>query len=150
VISRRWILAAGVAVVVWLGVAYCAAPPDAHEYRRGAVNAAQAALSAVRTVALAGRAQEDGRLLAPYLSTVIDDEAGAVASAQQQVLGQPPPDDGTRAARDQLLPLLVQAGREIADLDAALSRGDHAGVRRHLAALDDLGDRLDDFAERYQ
>jgi len=148
-ISRRWILAAGVAVVLWLGVAYCAAPPDAHDYRRDAVSAAQAALTAVRSVALAGQAQEAGRLFDPYLSTVIDDEAGAVASAQQQVLGQPPP-DGTRTVRDQLLPLLVQAGREIADLDAALSHGDHAGVRQHLDTLHDLGDRLDDFVERYQ
>ncbi|TML22645.1 MAG: hypothetical protein E6G35_15240 [Actinobacteria bacterium] len=148
-ISRRWILAAGVAVVVWLGVAYRAAPPDAHDYRRDAVSAAQAALAAVRSVALAGQAQQDGKLFDPYLSTVIDDEAGAVASAQQQVLGQPPP-DGTRTVRDQLLPLLVQAGREIADLDAALSHGDHAGVGQHLNALHDLGDRLDDFVERYQ
>jgi hypothetical protein len=149
VISRRWIPAAGVVVLVWLGLAYCTGPPDAHEYRRTAVAAAQAGLGAVRTVALAGDAQEHGRLWDPYLATVLDDQIGSVASAQEQVSASVPPDDATRRVRDQLLPLLADAGREIGDLSAALDRQDRAAVRTHLDRLRALGDRLDDFVERY-
>jgi hypothetical protein len=141
---------AGVIALVWLALAYCAGPPDPHGYRRTAVTSAQAALSAVRTVALAGSAHNGDRLFDPYFATVIDDEAGAVASALQQVSAETPPDAGTRRARDQLVPLLVQAGQEITDLDRAASRGDRAAVAAHVDRLHEVGDRLDDFVERYQ
>jgi hypothetical protein len=139
-IRRRTLTAlAGVLVLLWLGLAYCSGPPDAHEYQRTAVNAADATLSAVRTVALAGT--ERDRLLAPTFDVLVDDEAGAVASAQQRLTAEQPPDDGTRRLRDQLLPLLVSAGREIADLP------DAADPAPHLDRLRDLGDRLDTFVE---
>jgi hypothetical protein len=146
----RWISAGAVAVLVWLGLAYCAAPPDAHEYRRTAVQSAQAALAAVRTVVLAGPADRDGKLFPPYLSALIDDEAGAVTSAERELAAEPPPDAGTRAVRDQLTPLLVEAGRQIADLDAAESAGDRPALAAHLDALRAIGDRLDAFVERYR
>jgi hypothetical protein len=148
--TRRRIAVAGVIALVWLGLAYCAGPPDAHGYRQTAVEAAQAGLNAARTVALAGSARNGDRLFDPYLTTVIDDEAGAVASALQRVTAETPPDDGTRRARDQLVPLLVQAAREIGDLDLAASRGDRAGVAAHVDRLREVGDRLDDFVERYR
>ncbi len=146
--KRRWVPVAGVVVLVWLVLAYCAGPPDAHGYRRTAVTAAQAALSAVRTVVLAGRTPD--RLLDPYSSTLFDQSLGSVASAQQQVGAQTPPDAATRRVRDQLLPLLTEAGREIADLSRALSDGDGRAVRGHLGRLTDLGNRLDDFVARYR
>jgi hypothetical protein len=137
-----------VALVVWLGLAYCATPPDAHEYRKTAVEQAQATLGAVRTVAVAGAAARDGRLVPPYLATVIDDATGSVASAQRQLDAQPPPDAGTVALRDQLAPLLLDAARQIAGLDRALSgEGD---VAASLDGLGRLGDRLADFVERYR
>jgi hypothetical protein len=145
---RGWVVAGAVAVLVWLGLAYCATPPDGHEYRKTAVEQAQAALGAVRTVAVAGAAARDGRLVPPYLATVVDDAAGSVASAQRQLDAQPPPDAGTSAMRDQLAPLLLDAARQIAGLDRALSgEGD---VAASLAGLGRLGDRLDDFVERYR
>jgi hypothetical protein len=145
---RGWVGVGAVAVVVWLGLAYCATPPDAHEYRETAVQQAQAALGAVRTVAVAGAAAHDGRLLPPYLSTVIDNAAGSVASAQRQLDAQPPPDAGSSALRDQLAPLLLDAARQIAGLDLALSGSGDVAAR--LDALARLGDRLADFAERYR
>jgi hypothetical protein len=148
--ARRWVSIAVAAVLLWLAVAYCAGPPGAHEYRRSAVEAAQGALTAVRSVALAGDAQERGRVFDPYFSTLIDDEAGAVASAQQQLTAQSPPDDGTRILRDQLLALLVAAAREIGDLASAASAGDRAGVHAHADRLRDLGDKLEDLVEQYQ
>jgi hypothetical protein len=145
---RRWFPLAGVIVLVWLALAYCAGPPDAHGYRRTAVTSAQSALSAVRTVILAGRTPD--RLLDPYTSTVFDDAVGSVASAQQQLSAQAAPDADTRRVRDQLLPLLTEAGREIADLSQALSDGDAHAAQGHLDRLTDLGNRLDDFVARYR
>jgi hypothetical protein len=145
---RGWVVLGAVALVAWLGLAYCATPPDGPEYRKTAVEQAQAALGAVRTVAVAGAAARDGRLVPPYLATVVDDAAGSVASAQRQLDAQPPPDAGTSAMRDQLAPLLLDAARQIAGLDHALSgEGD---VAASLAGLGRLGDRLDDFVERYR
>jgi hypothetical protein len=142
VIPRRILPVAGVLVLVWLALAYCSGPPSAHEYRRTAVEAAQSALSAVRTVVLAGDAHD--RLLPPTHDVVVEDAAGSVASAQQRLTAQAPPDDGTRQVRDQLLPLLVQASREIADAS------DAADPKPHLDRLRDLGDKLDAFVERYR
>jgi len=139
-----------VALLAWLGLAYCTAPADAHEYRRTAVEAAQASLAAVRTVALAGAANEDGKLLDPYLSALIDDEAGSVAGAQQRLAALPPPDPATRALRDELTPLLVEAARQIGDLDGATSAGDREAVDAHVDGLRRVGDRLDDLVGRYR
>src|SRR2546430_11458919 len=123
---------ANVALLAWLGVAYCTAPADAHEYRRTAVEAAQASLAAVRTVALAGAANEDGKLLDPYLSALIDDEAGSVAGAQQRLAALPPPDPATRALRDELTPPPVEAARQIGDLDRATPAGGPGGGDAHV------------------
>ncbi len=146
---RGWVLAGAVALALWLGLAYCAAPPDPREYRRAAVEQAQAALGAVRTVALAGAAARDGRLVPPYLSTVIDDAAGSVASTQRQLDAHAPPDAGTGAMRDQLAPLLLDASGQIAALDRALSGGASADGTAGLDGLAHTGDRLAAFVERY-
>jgi hypothetical protein len=145
---RGRVVVGAVALVVWLGLGYCATPPDAYEYRRTAVEQAQAALGAVRTVVAAGAAARDGRLVPPYLATVIDDAAGSVASAQRQLDAQAPPDAGTGALREQLVPLLMDAAREIAGLDRALSgAGDVAASLDRLAGL---GDRLAGLVARYR
>jgi hypothetical protein len=149
-VVRRWIALLVVVVTLWFGLAWCAAPADAHECRRTAVQAAQAGLTAARTVALAGDAQLRDRLFDPYFATVVEDESGAVAGAQQQLAGQVPPDEGTRRMRDQLTPLLVAATQQIGDLDLALSSGDRDAATRNLAALRHTGDQLDDFVERYR
>lgn len=144
-------VALGVVVVLaWAGLAYCAGPADAHDYRRTAVQAAQAGLNAVRTAALAAVADRSGKVLDPYLSVVIDDSAGAVASAQDELAAEPPPDDATRALRDELTPLLVEASRRIGDLDLATSSGDDAGIDAAVSGLRQVGDRLDHFVERHR
>jgi hypothetical protein len=148
--AGRWIGVGAVIVLVWAGLAYCAGPADAHEYRRTSVQAAQAGLDAARTAALAGTADRDGKLVDPYLSVVLDDSAGVVASAQDKLAAQAPPDPATRALRDELLPLLVEAARQIGDLDLATSSGDRAGIDGHVDGLRRVGDRLDDFVERYR
>ena len=99
----RWISVTAVAVLVWLGLAYRSGPPDPHDYRRTAVQSAQA-----------------------------------------------PPDAATRALRDELTPLLVEAARRIGDLDLAASAGDDAGIDAVVAGLRQVGDQLADFVERHR
>ncbi len=148
--AGRWIGAGVVVVLLWLGLAYCTGPPDSHAYRRTAVQAAQAALSAVRSAALTGATDRDGKLIDPFTSVVLDDAAGALASAQSQLAAQTPPDGATRTMRDQLVPLLTDAARQLGDVDLALSSRDQAGVQQHIGALNGLGDKLDDFVSRYR
>jgi hypothetical protein len=146
----RWVALGVVIVLAWVGLAYCAGPADAHEYRRTAVQAAQAGLNAVRTAALAGVADRDGKLVDPYLSVVLDDRAGAVASAQDELAAQAPPDAATRTLRDELTPLLVEAARRIGDLDLVALSGDDAGIDAVVAGLRQVGDQLDGFVERHR
>ena len=148
--AGRWAGVGVVLLLIWAGLAYCAGPADAHEYRRTAVQAAQAGLNAVRTAALAGVSDRDGKLIDPYLSVLIDESAGAVASAQNQLAAQPPPDDATRTLRDQLAPLLLDAAGAVGDLDHATSAGDDAGIDAVVARLRQLGDRFNDFVDRYR
>jgi len=122
--------------------------PDADQVRTKlatAVQSARAGLSAVRTAAVAGQAERDGRVFVPYLSTVLDDGLSTVAGAQQRLLGEAPPDDATRVVRDQLVPLLAEAAQRIGDLSGA---GD-AELPRLVDELRLVGDRLADFVARY-
>jgi hypothetical protein len=146
----RWVAGGVVVVLLWAGLAYCAGPPDSHEYRRTAVQAAQSALNAVRTAALTGVAHRDGKLIDPYESTLLDDATGAVAGAQSQLAAQAPPDPDTRRVRDQLAPLLGDAARRVSDLELALSSGDGAAAQEQVTALGNLGKQLDDFVARYR
>ena len=148
--TGRWVGAAAVIVLLWAALAYCTGPPDSHEYRRTAVQVAQAGLNAVRTAGLTGTADRDGKLVDPYESVVLDDAAGSVASAQRQLAAQAPPDQPTRRMRDQLAPLLSEAASRLGDLTLALSTGDRATTQTQLDALSHLGDRLDDFVTRYR
>jgi hypothetical protein len=135
-----------VVVLAWLGLAYRTGPVDAHGYRQTAVRTAQAALNAVRTGALAA----DAELLDPYARTLLDDQLGQLAGAQQRLLAEPPPDSGTRAARDQLLPLLTASATQLGDLAQAMATGDRDEIRAHQARLRRLGVQLDAFVERYR
>lgn len=148
--TGRWVAAGAVLVLLWAALAYCGGPPDSHDYRRTAVQAAQAGLTAVRSAAIAGTAQRAGKLLDPYQSVVFDDAARTVAGAQDQLAAQAPRDPDTRRIRDQLAPLLADAARAVGDLDLALSSGDQAGAQARITALNGLGDRLDDFVVRYR
>jgi hypothetical protein len=137
-------------VLVWLGLAYCTGPVDAHGYQKTAVRSAQEALNAVRTAAVTVDAWQRGGLLDPYASTLLDDELSRVASAHQQLLGEAPPDAGARTIRGQLLPLLDAAATGLGDLVAAMSTMDDAAIRAGQTRLRELGERLDDFVERYR
>jgi hypothetical protein len=148
--AGRWVAVGAALVLIWAGLAYCTGPADAHGYRRTAVQAAQAGLNAVRTAALTGVSDRDGKLIDPYLSVLLDESAGAVASAQNDLAAQPPPDGATRALRDELAPLLVEAAGAVGDLDLATSAGDDAGIDAVVARLRQLGDRFSDFVDRYR
>jgi hypothetical protein len=138
----------GVALLAaWALVAFAVGrPTDYHEYHKTAVESAQAALSAARTAAVAGRAAVDGRLLDPYLSTVLDNAIGSIASAQQQLAAADPPGAAGRRLRDELVPLLVTAGDRTGDLSRARSAGARTAA---VEGLLQTGDRLADFVDRH-
>jgi hypothetical protein len=137
----------------WSLLAVCASRPSTYtDFRTTAGQAAQATLSAVRTAAVSGRAALAGRMLDPYLATVLRNATDAVAGAQQKLATQEPPATRGRGAaealRNDLAPLLVRAGQGIGDLAAARSAGDRAGQRAAVDELDRLGEQLADFVER--
>jgi hypothetical protein len=150
--TRRGTVVAVLLVLIagsWGLLAYATRPPGAHEYRVDARQAAGGALSGVRTVVLAGRAEAADKVLDPYLATVLDDATDAVRTAQSDLAGQPPPDGRTRAMRDELAPLLAQAVQEVGDVSVAVGASDSRALSAAIGHLQHLGDQLSDFLERH-
>jgi hypothetical protein len=137
-------------VAGWAALALVAtAGPDPHAFRKTAANAAQGALTAVRTARLAGEAELDGRLLPTYLAPVLDNAVRGVADAQNEVALSPPPGTAEAQLRDELVALLVDAERETGLLVAAFDRDDDDAARAAIDALAPVGDRLDAFVEEH-
>jgi hypothetical protein len=150
---RRRIIAAAVVVLVVLacgGVGFATTqPPDYHDYRKTANQAAESAYGAVRTTALAVGALLEDRVTGPYTTVVVDDAVTAASSATQQLAAVAPPDDRTRAMRAELAPLLADAARELGDVSAALDGGQPDRIRTAAQGLGQLGDRLDDYLQEH-
>jgi hypothetical protein len=119
-------------------------PADAKAYHRTAVQVAESLHDGVRTGWLVGRAELDGRVFGAYTQAAFGDASDAVAGASKQFAAEAPPDPASARLRDQLTPLVTEAPRALADAQEA---GDDAQLRRAVAALGRLADRLDDFIE---
>jgi hypothetical protein len=146
-IKRKGLLVA-VAVVLagWLAIALkTTGGPNPTDYRTTVMQAAQGGLSAIRTVRLAGQADLAGRVLRPYLSTVLDDALRDLGDAQRRLADEPPPGPGAVELRDRLTPLLQSAGQAAGDLADAVDRSDVEAERGALDALGTVGEQLDDF-----
>jgi hypothetical protein len=122
---------------------------DPHAFRTAAHQAAQGALSAVRTAHLAGKAGLDGHLLPTYLTPVLDNAVEGVATAQQDLALATPPGPSEARTRDELAALLDDAARQTGLLVAAVDRDDNAAARAAVDALASVGDRLAEFVERH-
>ena len=134
-----------VPVLLWAGLAYVAtAPTSESDYHRTVVQVAQAAHDAARTGALTGRQVLAGQLFGPFATSAFDDSIKAIAGAQKQFAGEPPPDDRSRRWRDQLATLLLPTVIWLGD--AAAADGD-AALRAAIDHLDPLADQLHDFIE---
>lgn len=150
--ARRVVAVALAGLVLgWVTVAVLSSrPEDSHAYRKTAVQAAQGALAAVRTDRLAGQAELDGAVLAPYVAVVYDDSRTALAAAAHDLASAAPPTPASARMRDQLAVLLATADARAGDLVAASQRGDGAALRAAVDALGTVGDQLDDFVTRYR
>jgi hypothetical protein len=150
--ARRVIVGAVVMVVVlllvWFGFS-STQPPDFHQYRTTANQAAEAAHDAVRTTALTIGALLEHRVTGPYASVVVDDAVTSVTGATQQLAQLPPPDAATAAMRAELTPLLGDAARELGDVSHALADGAPDKIRSSAANLQSLGDRLDQYLGKH-
>jgi hypothetical protein len=137
--------------LAWVLVAFgTSRPADYHQYHKTALESAGAALSATRTAAVAGTAALDGKVLDPYLSVVLDNATGSIASAYKQLTVEAAPGAAGRKLREEILPLLVTAGGRAADLSDAADHDDRARIRGAVDALNDTGDKLEDFVERHR
>jgi hypothetical protein len=149
---RRIIGAAIVALVVILcaGLGFATVqPPDYHDYRKTANQAAEAANGAVRTTALTVGALLEHRVTEPYTTVVVDDAVTSASSATQELAAVPPPDERTRAMRAELAPLLADAARVLGDVSTALDGGQPDTIRAAARTLGEIGDRLDDYLQEH-
>jgi hypothetical protein len=115
-----------------------------------AVKAAEtvaATRSAVGTARLVASLDRQGRSLPAYTATVVDDAGTSLQTAQDTFETiAPPDDDASRALRPRVLDVVAAARRAVVDTRAAVQTGDDAGLDAGLAALDDVGGRLDALA----
>jgi hypothetical protein len=137
-----------VLVLVWFGFS-STQPPDFHQYRTTANQAAEAAHDAVRTTALTVGALLEHRVTGPYAAVVVDEAVTSVTGATQQLAQLPPPDADTAAMRAELTPLLGDTARELGDVSHALEDGATDKIRSSAANLQSLGDRLDQYLGKH-
>jgi hypothetical protein len=114
------------------------------------VSSAQDAVSASGTVLLVGQADLDADLLSPYTATVLDEAQQAAATAAQDLLAAPVPDDSSQTVRQQLVPLLVAASDGVTAVQTATANGDQDAVLAALTALGPVRDQLDQFVRDNQ
>jgi hypothetical protein len=141
-------LGAAAAVVALL--AGCVAPArslDAYEGKAGA--SAEAALSAVRTAALAVDEAVAGRLPSAYASITIEDAERDAASVEGQFASIQPPDGASDRLRAQLAPMLSAAAGLLTLLRIAARRGDVDTLAARSSRLDDVAGRLASFGEAH-
>jgi hypothetical protein len=140
--STGWAATALCAVALaWGGAGYLSTrPTDFHDYRVAAVQSAESAYDALASAQLTADALTAGRVTAPYAESMFDDSRDALAGAFKQFAALSPPDDPTRAMRDTLGPLLIQANTVLSTLE-----DDPASK-----AARPVADDLDDFIEAHK
>jgi hypothetical protein len=144
-------VALALAALTAAGVAGCVAPaPSTSAYEAKAAMSAEAALSAVRTALLAEDAYAHGGLTAAYLETVLvesEEAVGSVRTAFDSV--QPPATAAADALRDDLDPLLEEAGSGLTDLRIAARRDREDDLRATAEELSGVADELDTFGKEH-
>lgn len=143
--ARRWgAVALALVAAGWGGAGYLSTKPiDFHDYRVAAVHSAQSAYNAVTTAERTVRADLAGKLPGPYVTSMLADGRKALSGAAKEFAGKAPPDARTRAMRDALGPLLLQADAVLGDAESAVAGDDDAALH---AAVDALGPVADDLA----
>jgi len=119
-------------------------------YRGKVVHATDAALSEVRTVALAGRALLHGRMFQPYAEVMISGAEDALSSVQSQFDSIQPPDDKiSDKLRSALDTLLTSGLGEVSDIRIAVRRDHPSQLPTLVTALDRVADKLQAFSAEH-
>jgi hypothetical protein len=143
----RWVwLAVAVLVLAALAVPQLL-PPSYEDYQSTALKSAQDALAQVRTVREAVQADLDGKVLSPYLSSVLDDARKELGKAADDLANQEVPDDRSAALQAQVTPLLSDAVREVNEAGVAADSGEEDAERMAVDDLGALGDKLESFVD---
>jgi hypothetical protein len=146
---RKWVVVATLAAAwAWL-VVTTLQPPDFQDYRKTAVQAAEASHDALRTAALTVDASLAHHTFDTYLATMLDDCVGSASSALGQFNEEPPADERSAALRDEVAPLLAEAASRLGEVDRAAGAGDEARLRAAAEPLTPLGERLAEFLDRH-
>jgi hypothetical protein len=80
----------------------------------------------------------------------LDQAQQAAATAAQDLLAAPVPDDSSQAVRRELVPLLVAASDGVTAVQTGTANGDDRAVRDALTALVPIRDQLDEFVQDNQ
>jgi len=137
-------------VAVWAVLGYfLTRPPDFHDYRKAAVQAADSGYNALATAQLTVRAQLDGQVTGRFADGTLQRGSDALAGAWKQFSAATPVDAVSVGIRDELGPLLLSAVTVLGNLRLAEDAG--AGqTAQALAALDPVAGQLSDFVERHR
>jgi hypothetical protein len=140
---------AAILAAVVAGMVVNLVPPDADSYRQTAARAAQDALSAVTSVAETGRAVLEDRTFGTYDAVVLRDAREAVATSLDELTTEEVPEDA-RGIRDEVLPILTEAARAVADAGTAYDGDDDTAIRAGVDRLTTVGRLLREVVQRYE
>ena len=126
-----------------VGACVVPASTDA-DYRTDASEALESASSETRTAQLALQQWLDGNMPDNYADVVVTDSEGAMGPIQVSFGGVDPPDRTVDTVRDHVTDQLSDAESAIAEARIALRRGDRAGVRESVTALDKIASALEE------
>jgi len=124
-------------VVVYTVIAVLAQWPTTPElFRSGVHQAAQTGVSQLGTVIIVMDEDADGRVLAPYVASVLAGARQSLGSATESVLSADVPDASAAELRDRAAALLQQAAIAVGNVELGVPHAD-----QQLPAIrDDLSD----------
>ena len=122
--------------------------PTTYEHKAAAT--ASTAASSVATVDLAMQTAEAGDAFATYLSVLISNAEDELAATTSTFSAIEPPDDSSLAVRAELLDILSDATDAVAAARIAVRNSTDADYAELIDALNQAGNRLQDFEVRFK
>jgi hypothetical protein len=147
---RRWWPLPVVLVLIWAVLGYfLTKPPDFHDYRRAAVQAAESGYNALATAQMTVQEQLAGKTTGRFTDGTLQRSSDTLAGAWKEFAAATPVDDATEVIRDELGPLLLSAVTVLGNLRVAEDVGGGATARA-LDAVDPVAEQLNDFVDRHK
>ena len=127
-------------------LAACVGPArDFPTYEEKAVETAESARSAVETARLAIRLA-DGRAFPPTITVIVEEAEEDLDATQGTFDSVQPPDARSDRIRDQLDRILSEATDTVSRMRIAARRAQLQGLHAYAGPLEELSNRLQDFA----